>query len=130
MTMRLGYRLVAQLDSGREQVRTRKRDRVIGRLQQGDCAPDVLERLAGFPLDRAETCERPVETHARVGIDAVVCAGERVVHDVACALILAVVGQRVAEEGGEADLCRGVLGYSVGHAREAVLEEPYGAIGR
>src|SRR5262249_15377534 len=72
----------------------------------------------------------PVQAHARVRIDTGVRAVERLAYDVGCALVVAVVGERVAEERRVPDLSGDVLAYLFDHASEAALEEPDCAVGR
>ena len=128
MTSPFRNRLTPQFHPGGEQVRARQRQGVVGGLEESDRATDVVQRLGRTAIHRLQTCQRPVQTNARIWIDAIVCSCEGVVDDVGRTLVIAGVGECVAEEGRVANLCRRIRRHGGGHALEASLKKTHGAI--
>ena len=115
-------------DARAEQVRAGQVERVLGRLEQGDRAPRVVERLEPAPARLGKARLRPVEPHARVGIRALGHPRESVPHRGLRAGDVVLVGERVAEIGREADVCDGVVGLLVGEPLEAGAEQRDGLV--
>src|SRR6266700_8433288 len=88
----------AQLGAGSEEERARKSQRVVGYPEERDCVPNVFERLGRAALDDVESPDRPVETDTCVRIDLVVGTRESFADDAGRLLVVACVGERVAEE--------------------------------
>jgi hypothetical protein len=97
--------------------------RVLGRLEQGDGPPEVLERELRLRLLEREPPERPQQAYALVRVGHVVGSGGELGHDRPRALKLPEVGEGVAEVGTEASLRREILRSLLHQLAQAALEE-------
>src|SRR3954462_10020278 len=98
----LPYMALTRFDACRHQVAARKLRRVVGRLQQADRLANVVERLRKTTVDTRCACDRPVQADPVVRIGGRDGMVETFPDRGGRAVVIAGVGERVAEQRGEA----------------------------
>ncbi len=126
--------ILGEQDGGGKDVRARQVERVVGDIQQGDRAPNVVERRGGPATDVVEAGSPPVETYARVRVRHLLGLPESFCEDLLRPAQVAEIGQRVAQVGGEPDLGGEIVRRFLRDLGEAALEQlhrsPWPAAGR
>src|SRR2546428_12604260 len=76
-----------RLDTRGEQIPARELRGVVGRLQERNSFPDVVQRLRGAAFDRRGPRDRPVEANSVVRVGVPFRALERIADDLRRALV-------------------------------------------
>ncbi len=97
--------------------------RVLGRLEERDCAARVVECANRVAVDLGEPGRSPVEADSRIGVCAVLALAERFAQDLLGAREVALIRQRRAEVAREANVTGDVPRVVAVELVEAVLEQ-------